>query len=349
MPTVLKAPIRLDIVHFVHYNLNKNRRQAHAVKSNAGMQHSAESWGTGKAVARIPRVSGSGTRRSSQGAFGNMCRKGRMFAPLKIWRRWHRKVNLNEKRHAVASAVAATAVPSLNMARGHRIMEVPEIPLVLDNLNVSKTKELISILNKFGVTDELTRTSSSRKIRQGKGKMRGSTYKIKKGPLIIHNDDDTEIKKAARNIGGLDICNVHRLNILTLAPGGHLGRFVIWTKSAFSALNSIFGTNKVKGIEKKDYTIHRPVMAIPDLARIINSDQVQKAVKPAKKNVKNHDKQKKNALKNKFLMEKLNPFYAVHKKVEQQQEQERQKARDAIRKEKRQFKKVGRSWIGQGK
>jgi len=74
--------------------LSKNRRQAHGVALKAGMMHSAESWGTGRAVARIPRVSGSGTSRAGQAAFGNMCRSGRMFAPLKTWRRWNRKVNL---------------------------------------------------------------------------------------------------------------------------------------------------------------------------------------------------------------------------------------------------------------
>ena len=34
--------------------------------------------GTGRAVARIPRVRGGGTHRSGQGAFGNMCRGGRL-------------------------------------------------------------------------------------------------------------------------------------------------------------------------------------------------------------------------------------------------------------------------------
>ena len=51
-------------------------------------QTSAESWGTGRAVSRIPRVQGGGTQRAGQGAFGNMCRGGRMFSPTKIWRRW---------------------------------------------------------------------------------------------------------------------------------------------------------------------------------------------------------------------------------------------------------------------
>ena len=64
LPAVFQAPIRLDIVQFVHTNLSKNARQAHGVDPKAGMKHSAESWGTGRAVARIPRISGSGTSRA---------------------------------------------------------------------------------------------------------------------------------------------------------------------------------------------------------------------------------------------------------------------------------------------
>lgn len=51
----------------------------------------------GRAVARIPRVSGGGTHRAGQAAFGNMCRSGRMFAPTKVWRKWHIKINQNQK------------------------------------------------------------------------------------------------------------------------------------------------------------------------------------------------------------------------------------------------------------
>merc|ERR1719321_2151211 len=121
MPGVFNAPIRNDLVHFVHSNLAKNRRQGHAVFFKAGQEHSAESWGTGRAVARIPRISGSGTSRSGQATFGNMCRKARMFAPLKVWRKWHRKINTNQKRHAVASALAASAVAPLVVARCHNV------------------------------------------------------------------------------------------------------------------------------------------------------------------------------------------------------------------------------------
>ena len=72
MPAVFKAPIREDVVHFVHTSMAKNKRQPYAVSRKAGHQTSAESWGTGRAVARIPRVRGGGTHRSGQGAFGNV-------------------------------------------------------------------------------------------------------------------------------------------------------------------------------------------------------------------------------------------------------------------------------------
>ena len=91
LPTVFVSPIRPDIVQRVHTALNKNKRQAYAVNKMAGFQTSAESWGTGRAVARIPRVRGGGTHRSGQGAYGNMCRSGRMFAPTMTWRKWHRR------------------------------------------------------------------------------------------------------------------------------------------------------------------------------------------------------------------------------------------------------------------
>jgi large subunit ribosomal protein L4e len=41
-----------------------------------------------------------------------------MFAPTKTWRRWHRRVNVNQKRYALCSALAATSVPGLVFARG---------------------------------------------------------------------------------------------------------------------------------------------------------------------------------------------------------------------------------------
>ena len=66
LPAVFTSPIRADIIQMVHTNLNKNARQAYAVSTNAGHQTAAESWGTGRAVSRIPRVTGGGTHRAGK-------------------------------------------------------------------------------------------------------------------------------------------------------------------------------------------------------------------------------------------------------------------------------------------
>merc|ERR1719446_1067915 len=156
LPAVFLAPIRPDIVQFVHTSMNKNKRQAYAVYANdchniqAGMQTAAESWGTGRAVARIPRVPGGGTHRAGQAAFGNMCRGGRMFNPTKTWRKWQRKINVNQRRYAVCSALAASALPSLVMARGHRVEDVPEVPLVVNDLESTKTSKAKAMLQEVG-------------------------------------------------------------------------------------------------------------------------------------------------------------------------------------------------------
>ena len=98
LPAVFTAPIRSDVVHNVHRDMAKNHRQANGVSKYAGVMTSAESWGTGRAVARIPRVAGSGTHRSGQAAYGNMTRGGHMYSPKVTWRRWHRKIAINLRR-----------------------------------------------------------------------------------------------------------------------------------------------------------------------------------------------------------------------------------------------------------
>merc|ERR1712230_144517 len=200
LPAVFLAPIRPDIVTFVHTSMNKNRRQAYAVNKDAGMQTAAESWGTGRAVARIPRVPGGGTHRAGQAAFGNMCRGGRMFNPTKTWRKWHRKINTNQKRYAVCSALAAAALPSLVMARGHKIDAVPECPLVVDSSieKTDKTSKALAILANIGAMDDVDKCKNSRQIRSGKGKMRNRRYVQRHGPLVVYENDEG-ISKAFRN------------------------------------------------------------------------------------------------------------------------------------------------------
>lgn len=228
LPAVFKAPIRVDIVKRVHDHALKNSRQAYAVFHKAGHQTSAESWGTGRAVSRIPRVPGGGTHRAGQGAFGNMCRGGRMFNPTKPWRKWHRKTNLNLRRYAMVSAIAASALPSLLMARGHKIGNVPEVPVVVDDRveGVTRTKDALNLLKKLGAGDDVEKAAKSRHIRRGKGKYRNRRYVNKKGPLVIYGTD-SGIQRALRNLPGVDSRSVESLKIREVSTGLGWGDLVV--------------------------------------------------------------------------------------------------------------------------
>jgi len=310
LPAVFTAPIRSDLVQDVFTKVNKNKRQAYAVSVKAGHQTSAESWGTGRAVARIPRVSGGGTHRAGQAAFGNMCRGGRMFAPTKTWRKWHVKVNQNQKRYATVSALAASAVPSLVLARGHKIEQVSEIPLVIGNgaESLTKTKAAVSLLKSINAFTDVEKVASSKKTRAGVGKLRNRRHRQRRGPLVIYSQDQGLVK-AFRNIPGVELADVSRLNLLQLAPGGHLGRFVIWTQGAFEQLDALYGSYSEGSSLKKDYTLPQPIISNPDLPRLINSDEIQAVVRPAGQAiVKRPFTQRKNPLKNIGVLVRLNPY-----------------------------------------
>ncbi|KAJ9625941.1 uncharacterized protein PV06_01621 [Exophiala oligosperma] len=305
LPAVFSSPIRPDIVQFVHTGMAKNKRQPYAVSEKAGEQTSAESWGTGRAVARIPRVSGGGTHRAGQAAFGNQCRSGRMFAPTKVWRKWHQKINLGQKRFAAASAIAASSVPALLLARGHRISTVPEVPLVVsskafEGAALVKTSAAVALLKAVGAGPDVVKVQKSRKLRAGKGKLRNRRHRQRRGPLVVYNPetDGRELVRAFRNIPGVETSPVTALNLLQLAPGGHLGRFIIWTSSAFSALDTIFPAPKSNLVSNADIT------------RLINSSEVQAVVREPKgyATTKRSNVQKKNPLRNRQVLLRLNPY-----------------------------------------
>merc|ERR1719396_272539 len=130
--------------------------------------------------------------------------------------------------------------------------------------------------------------------------MRNRRYTCRKGPLVVVTSADQGLAKSVRNLPGVDVANVERLNLLDLAPGGHLGRLCIWTKSAFAALDSMYsGDGK--------FALPENVMTNADLSRLINSDEIQSVVNAPKSATKKHA-MKKNPLKNFTAMKRLNPY-----------------------------------------
>jgi large subunit ribosomal protein L4e len=243
-----------------------------------------------------------------------------MFAPTKIWRKWHIKVNQGQKRYAVCSALAASAAAPLLLARGHKISAVPEVPLVVDsevfaNAAIAKTAAALTLLGAVGAGADVEKAKKSKKLRAGKGKLRGRRHRQRRGPLVIYDaeTDGKELITAFRNISGVETSPVTALNLLQLAPGGHLGRFIVWTSSAFKALDEIYGTTTEPSAHKRDFLLPSNVVSQADLTRLINSSEIQSSLNAPKGDAvtRRSAVQKKNPLKNKQVMLRLNPYASV--------------------------------------
>jgi large subunit ribosomal protein L4e len=258
-----------------------------------------------------------------------------MFAPTKIWRHWHRRINKNQRRYAVAAALAAAALPSLVEARGHRISELPQVPLVVDNAveSLKTTKAARKLLESLGAYEDVQRSEDSRKIRAGHGKWRNRRYVQRRGPLVVYEKNDGVVQ-AFRNMPGVDLCSVDALNLLQLAPGGHVGRFVVFSQGAFTKLEALFGSGaagadpNLKKRRNADYVLPRAKMANADLSRLINSDEVQSVVRATKAGGKRRTV-KHNPLKNLDALVKLNPYAKVWKRKEYLKAEKRRAERAA--------------------
>jgi len=246
-----------------------------------------------------------------------------MFAPTKVWRKWHQKINLGQKRFATASAIAASSVPALLLARGHRISTVSEVPLVISSkifeaAALVRTSAAAALLKAVGAGPDIVKVQKSRKLRAGKGKMRGRRHRQRRGPLVVYNPetDGKHLVRAFRNIPGVETSSVFALNLLQLAPGGHLGRFVIWTSAAFAALDTIYGSTTEPSALKKDFLLPSNLVANADITRLINSSEIQSVLTEPKgyATTKRTGVQKKNPLRNRQVLLRLNPYAAQYSK-----------------------------------
>jgi large subunit ribosomal protein L4e len=241
LPPVFATPLRPDVIKRAVLAIQSSRFQPQGRDPMAGKRTSAESRGTGFAMARIPRLKG----QSGRAAFAPGTVGGRQSHPPVSEKRIVKRIPKKEKRLALLSAIAATASKEVVAARGHSIVDVLEIPLVVTNdlEALKKTRDVEETLIRLGVLSDIYRVEGSRKVRAGKGKSRGRKMKQSVGPLIVVAEDKG-IMEAARNIPGVNVARVSSLNAEMLAPGTHPGRLTIWTDSALERLNELYGGGK---------------------------------------------------------------------------------------------------------
>ena len=101
--------------------------------------------------------------------------------------------------------------------------------------SLERTQDVKAFFDAFSLWADVER-ADRKKIRAGKGTLRGRKKKTGKGPLLVVSEDKG-IGRAARNIPGVDIVDVYSLNAELLAPGAHPGRLVLWGKTAFESLD----------------------------------------------------------------------------------------------------------------
>jgi large subunit ribosomal protein L4e len=187
-------------------------------------------------VSRVPRkiLNYRGTRFNWVAATVPYAVGGRQAHPPLVEKNWDKKINTKERRKAIRSAMAATAVKEIVTRRGHVVTN--DYPLVLEDSveDLTKSKEILSLLVKLGLQEELIRSSKT-SPKTGKAKMRGRTVKHRIGPLFVVSKK-CSLVSAAGNLPGVDVVNVDSLNAEILAPGCDYGRLTIYTKGAIEKL-----------------------------------------------------------------------------------------------------------------
>lgn len=237
LPPVFSTELRPDIISRAVLAAQTARLQPWGADEMAGKRTSAETWGKGYGVSRVRRVKGSRYPAAGVGAFAPHTVGGRRAHPPKVERVLRERIDKKERRLAIRSAISATKDKKLVSSRGHVIDGIAELPLIVsDSLEeIKRASEVREVLRKLGLWGDIERVSRSRRVRAGRGKMRGRRYRRAVGPLIVVGAD-RGISLGARNFPGLEVVEVSRLNAEVLAPGGMPGRLTVWTKGAIQKL-----------------------------------------------------------------------------------------------------------------
>ncbi|MFB6295152.1 MAG: 50S ribosomal protein L4 [Candidatus Nanohaloarchaea archaeon] len=248
LPLQFKERVRPDIIKKAVLAAQSNRRQAYGADEESGLKHVTH-WkkrsrayrgirGRSYPSSRTPRkiTFRRGMQMSGPGGEAPQAVGGRKAHPPKADKDFSKDINEKERRKAIRSAIAATMDEDAVSERGHELGDV-DLPLVVDSdvEELEKTAEVEALLERLGLEDELERVQEPA-ARAGKGTRRGRPDRLKVGPLLVV-DEDRGIGRAARNIPGVDVCEVEQLNAEVLAPGTDPGRLVVWTETAVERLD----------------------------------------------------------------------------------------------------------------
>ncbi|CAI8266637.1 MAG: Uncharacterised protein [Methanobacteriota archaeon] len=254
LPDSFETSFRPGLIRRAVHSSRANRRQAYGSRAHvgkrspmSGMKFSVEWWGKGRGVSRIMRKTGQKT-----GAQNPHTRQGRRAHGPKVEKDWTQKLNSKEKILARNSALAATISSDLVSSRGHKFDSDLKLPLVLGSYTEVRddgkttvdiedmslkcaTRKVHAIFSELGLGADLDRAKHGRKVRAGKGKMRGRRYRTPKSLLLVVSNKGN-LAKAVRNLPGVDVVSASDLSAEHLAPGGDAGRLTIFTQKSIESM-----------------------------------------------------------------------------------------------------------------
>jgi len=226
LPEVFGTQFRPDLIKRAVTAAQANAKQDYGADEYAGLRTSAESPGSGRGMAHVPRTNGQAARVPH--AVG-----GRKAHPPKAETDQGKSINDKERKLAFRSAVAATVDVDLVAERGHAFDDDVELPVVVDDdfEDLVKTKEVVSFLEGLGLYADVERADEGRSVRAGQGKGRGRKYQEPTSILFV-TSSDAGPSTAARNLAGADVATAANVDVEDLAPGTNAGRLTVWTESA---------------------------------------------------------------------------------------------------------------------
>ena len=223
LPDVFETTYRPDLIKRAVLAARANRTQDAGTDEYAGLRTPAESHGSGRGMAHVPRENNV-ARRVPQAV------SGRRAHPPKAEKDQGLEMNDKERQLAVRAAIAATGDAEAVAERGHEFDDDVDLPLVVSDEfeGLVKTQEVVDVIEALGVHADVERADEAT-VRAGRGTTRGRKYQRPSSVLFVTSGEPS---KAARNLAGADVATGREVNAEDLAPGGEHGRLTVWTESA---------------------------------------------------------------------------------------------------------------------
>lgn len=243
LPKNFSQKPREDILLKVFEAQKLETSQSYGIMPGAGagysasgiVRHRRHAWKSayGKGISRIPRkiMSRSGSSFNWIGATISSTRGGRNPHGPRAEKNVFKKINKKEFLIALNTSLIGTIDKDLIEKKYNK--KISSGFVFSEELLSLKTKDFLEVLKKlFG--DSYEKILKRKKVRAGKGKLRGRKYKSNAGLLFVIGSDE-EMKRK-----GITVVKADELRISDLSPNGVPGRITCYSEKAIKEIGERF-------------------------------------------------------------------------------------------------------------